>query len=145
MRLKVTYRESGATPDHHDVLITADARTTPHDVAGALWVGAGHEGAPPPSLTLRVVADRATRTLAPTEPLADSGIVSGGVVEVAYEPERTRSRGPAGATLTVVAGPDAGLTVPLPVGSSDVGRSAECDVRLTDPTVSKVHARVNVG
>ena len=145
MRLKVTYREAGASREHRDVAITADARTTPRDVAAALWTGAGHDGPVPPGLTLRVVQERSTRALDPAEPLADSGVASGGVVEVAYAQERSRSRGPAGATLVVVDGPDEGLSVPLPVGSSDVGRSTECDVRLTDPTVSKVHVRINVG
>lgn len=145
MRLKVSYRERGAQPERRDVAITADARTTPRDAATALWFGAGHTADGGGRLTLRVVGARGSRSLDPHQPLVDGGVVSGDVVEVAFAEDRSALRGPAGATLTVVAGPDVGLSVPLPVGSSDIGRSTECDVRLNDPTVSGVHARINVG
>ncbi len=46
--------------------------------------------------------------------------------------------GPLRAKLVVVSGPDEGLEIPL-VGSIEVGTDAECDMALTDPTVSGKH------
>ena len=47
-------------------------------------------------------------------------------------------------SLEVVAGPDAGLTHMLTAGSLTLGTGAECDVRLTDPSVSRLHATVDL-
>lgn len=44
--------------------------------------------------------------------------------------------------LRVIGGPDAGLVVDLPVGSKTIGRSADCDLVLTDADVSRRHVRV---
>ena len=44
----------------------------------------------------------------------------------------------------VVAGPDAGTVVPLPPGSTRVGRAVEATVRIADPDVSRVHAELSV-
>lgn len=46
------------------------------------------------------------------------------------------------ALLVVSPGPQQGLRVPLPAGSSVVGRGADCDIRLDDPTVSRRHAKL---
>ncbi len=46
--------------------------------------------------------------------------------------------------LRVVSGPDAGVEVPLPEGSSRIGRAPDCQVRLTDRRVSKQHARIDI-
>jgi serine/threonine protein kinase len=49
------------------------------------------------------------------------------------------------AQLVVVAGPDAGLVCPLPAQRLLlVGRGSRCDVRLSDPAVSRVHCRLEL-
>lgn len=46
-------------------------------------------------------------------------------------------------SLTVIAGPDSGRICALkPGGVLLVGRGAQCDLRLTDPGVSRVHCRL---
>lgn len=45
--------------------------------------------------------------------------------------------------LFVIAGPDAGLTFDIP-SNCFVGRDANCTVVLSDPTVSSVHARLDI-
>jgi DNA segregation ATPase FtsK/SpoIIIE, S-DNA-T family len=53
---------------------------------------------------------------------------------------------PSGALeLQVVGGPDAGRVVGLGQGDLVIGRSAACGLALTDPDVSRRHARVTVG
>ena len=56
-----------------------------------------------------------------------------------------RDRGTAAATLSVLSGPDAGREFPLAEGTSVIGRDASCDVQLTDPLISKRHARITIG
>jgi len=47
-----------------------------------------------------------------------------------------------GATVAVEEGPDAGKTFALSKRSSTIGRLDDRDIRLTDPTVSREHARI---
>ncbi|MEJ5887536.1 FtsK/SpoIIIE domain-containing protein [Pseudokineococcus marinus] len=61
------------------------------------------------------------------------------------EPSRTGpGRGAGVLHLHVVAGPDAGLVVPLPPGRHVLGRGAGADVRLDDPRLSRRHLRLDV-
>lgn len=48
------------------------------------------------------------------------------------------------AELTVTAGPDKGLTIPLGLSSIVIGSSGECDLVLHDPAVSSRHARIEM-
>ena len=60
---------------------------------------------------------------------------------------RTNRRGPsdgAVATLNVVDGPDAPKQFSLRRGTNYIGRGRDSDIRLSDPLVSKRHAKVNV-
>jgi S-DNA-T family DNA segregation ATPase FtsK/SpoIIIE len=50
-----------------------------------------------------------------------------------------------GHRLVVVAGPDAGHTMPLGRAPVCVGRASECDLTLSDPRVSRRHAEVTLG
>ncbi|MCI2417918.1 FHA domain-containing protein [Saccharopolyspora sp. K220] len=51
---------------------------------------------------------------------------------------------PVGGTgLVVTRGPYAGVTIPVSVGVSTVGRSRDCDVTLDSPTVSRCHAQIH--
>ncbi|MBI4859932.1 MAG: sigma 54-interacting transcriptional regulator [Candidatus Riflebacteria bacterium] len=46
-------------------------------------------------------------------------------------------------TLSVVSGPDTGHTVTIEGRSVKIGKGGECDLRLTDSSVSKVHALIS--
>jgi DNA segregation ATPase FtsK/SpoIIIE, S-DNA-T family len=80
--------------------------------------------------------------------LADSDLRSGDVVDVVAvsrawladpgPPARPRAR------LRVVAGPDLGLEVGLLGDVATIGRAASCTVVLSDPMVSRRHARLQI-
>ena len=129
------------------VAIVADGTATANDVATAI-ASAGLEalvdvGDRP--LTLQVVGDYTTRrTLTPDTPLAESGVSSGTTLTVVQDGDGD-ARAPIGAVLRVVGGLDRGVEVPLRAGTSYLGRTADCQVRLQDPRVSKRHARLIVG
>lgn len=87
------------------------------------------------------------RVVPPATPLGVAGIRSGATIAVTGVGDAFTSAGlsgPPAATLTVVEGPDAGRSFPLTAGTNLVGRARDCEVRLSDPMVSKHHARVNV-
>lgn len=143
MRLKLTYRRQGGKAV--DILVTCDAAAKVSDVAEFLVV-ADPFGPPPgrSGLPTLAIQDRQTRVLDPRALVAESGIRSGdcvGVVRGAYAAPQRES---AAATLRVVTGPDRGKEFPLRRGSNLIGRTNDCLVVLTDPMVSREHARINV-
>lgn len=123
-----------------DVLITAPAGTalaavanglaaavSGPDVSGSVVLYAGQE---------RLDAQR--RTLG-EPPLVDGAVLS---LQVPHEDESPGAD--AAAQLHVVAGPDAGGVHLLHGGRIRIGRSAEADVPLDDPDVSRLHCAVTV-
>ena len=148
MRLQLVLRRPGAVVEESVVRVTADATTTVAAMARAL--ASGPEGAPPSDpapLTLRVrdFAGGGSVTLPPDAPVIDTGLRSGATVELTYPtPAGPDARGPATALVKIIGGPDAGLDVPIARGSARVGRAPGSDIRLGDPRVSKLHARINV-
>lgn len=152
MRIKLTLlRAEGRTTN---LAVTADATATVGDVAISLFAGdPAHKGAPVPErLTLRVSEYGATgagRTLDPASDLLTGGLRSGSTVALVQSSREHaaagRGAGPAAAILRVLSGPDTGREFPLPDGVSTLGRDRDMDVRLTDPLVSKRHARITVG
>ena len=146
MKLRVTLR-APMSAESHNIQITADATATVHDVAAALAGALGHE-AVSPRLSLRVIdtLTGAGRVVGAQLTLMDSGVQSGALLELGDDDSSMSGRGAeAAAVLHVIAGPDRGIEVQLPFGSSDVGRAATCHVQLTDPRVSKKHARILIG
>ena len=146
VRTRVTLRRpAGASAD---IVITTEAGATVGEVAEAL---ARAEGAAPlAGLTLQVEAPGGvTRTLLRHVSVADAGLRAGSTVAVVPSQDRHGGSGVdprlSFARLTVVAGPDAGVRLHLAQGVTTVGRAEGNDVRLADPRVSKVHARVLVG
>lgn len=161
MKIKVTLeRPGGAT----DLVLTADADATVGDVADALArrdpgraasaEDAGLAGgtalspgaAPGGGARTLSVAESGRVTLDPDLALADSGIKSG--VRLAVIPAGDRYADKSGrpvARITVLQGPDSGRQVSLGPGNQTIGRSAECDLRLTDTLVSRRHVRVFLG
>ncbi|GAA1744673.1 FtsK/SpoIIIE domain-containing protein [Nostocoides vanveenii] len=146
MRIRLTLRRPDGS--RANVQIVADGTATAGDMAAAL--AAGEDGRADPGrrdLTLRLLGSRGEgATLAPATPVLEAGLRSGATVELAHAAAAGKAdRGSVGALLRVVTGPNSGLEVQLPIGSSDFGRSHDCDVRVNDPLVSKRHARINVG
>ena len=153
MRTRLTYRRPVADRTVEvDVVVTADAGATVADVADTFVRAeavAGRVVSGPVTLALSPPDGGAPRTLASRAGLAEAGLRAGstvGLTPVVDEPSGTGvAPQDAHARLTVVSGPDAGLEVHLPRGTTTIGRGRHCDVRLTDATVSTTHARVVVG
>ncbi|HEY5882280.1 MAG TPA: FtsK/SpoIIIE domain-containing protein [Nakamurella sp.] len=146
-----------------DLAATVDATVTVGDLAAALdrcdpdrefrrEPGPG-ERAGPSRLSLRVQSGGSTTgqstVLSADLPLSVSGLRSGSLVSLTAVSDRFTGprgdRGTAAASLSVLSGPDAGQEFPLAEGTSVIGRDTGCDVRLTDPLVSKRHARITIG
>ncbi|BDZ39629.1 FtsK/SpoIIIE domain-containing protein [Microbacterium suwonense] len=148
MKLKLTlHREAGPV----DLAVTADATATVADVAARLLAGdPTRRSTAPSNATLHILdasAPQGSRPLAPQTTVAEAGLLSGMHVRVApaAAPEPTGDTGSrAVARLRVLSGPDAGQEFPLPAGATVVGRDRDVGVRLTDPMISKRHARINV-
>ncbi|CAL9431459.1 hypothetical protein SUDANB106_02083 [Streptomyces sp. enrichment culture] len=132
-----------------DVLVTAPAGTTLSAVTGALAAAAASAGAAPAAGSGEAVAvfSGAQRLDAGRQMLGVPPLVDGAVVSL-YGPTAPWGHGPAPAgaraRLHVVAGPDAGGVHLLRGGQVRVGRSAEADVPLHDPDVSRLHCMVTV-
>src|SRR5438105_870367 len=63
-----------------------------------------------------------------------------------YTSDRERSvLNLASIVLKVVEGPDAGLQISVTGRSVTIGKGPACDLRLTDPSVSRVHAAIAHG
>ncbi len=141
MRLKLTLRRPSGPAD---LIVDVDGATTVGALADVLLrsdpAGTGSTStAAAPTLTVESVAQPGL-TLDPALTVADAGIASGQYVTLTAAPRSTA----AAAMLTVLAGPDAGQSFELSRGVSTVGRDDSCTVTLTDPLVSKNHARIVV-
>lgn len=143
MRLRVRLLRVGG--DVEDVEVTADANARVGDVARALASrdphGDGGRRSGTVTLGVRGAGAEGFVTLEAADRLSDLGIASGSDVRVEEPAGPSRK---AVARLRVVAGPDAGRTFPLPVGTSMVGRDKSCELVLADAAVSKRHARLVV-
>ncbi|MFI5973767.1 FHA domain-containing protein [Streptomyces sp. NPDC051452] len=133
-----------------DVLVTAPTGTDLAAVASALAgavTGAGEGGtgrdAGGAPVVLYAGADRLDprRSTLGEPPLVDGAVLSLGA-PAAPEPHPELDDAPT--QLHVVAGPDAGGVHLLHGGRITVGRSAEADVPLDDPDVSRLHCAVTV-
>ncbi|ATL28153.1 FHA domain-containing protein [Streptomyces formicae] len=121
-----------------DVLVTAPAGTALAAVASGLATAVAGTDAP---LVLYADAERldAQRCTIGEPPLTDGAVLSlGAPAEPGPEPAG------AAAQLHVVAGPDAGGVHLLHGGQIRVGRSADADVPLDDPDVSRLHCAVTL-
>ncbi|MGW5369965.1 FHA domain-containing protein, partial [Streptomyces sp. NPDC004011] len=132
-----------------DVLVTAPAGTDLAAVASGLAAavagegGAGRDATAAP-VVLSAGAERldARRRVLGEPPLVDGAVLSLGA-PAAAEPHPELDDAPT--QLHVVAGPDAGGVHLLHGGRITVGRSADADVPLDDPDVSRLHCAVTVG
>lgn len=144
MKWKLTL-QAGDRPD--DIVITADATATVGQIAERLKVSHPRRALASvvgTQLTLRANPGTAHERLVPPETaMGESGIRSGDVVSVTGAAGSAAPRSSV-ATLNVRRGSDAGRTFQLGGGTSFLGRERSCDVRLSDPMVSKRHARINI-
>ncbi|WP_190201559.1 FHA domain-containing protein, partial [Streptomyces djakartensis] len=126
-----------------DVLVTAPAGTALAAVASALaQVVQGGDGSGSPVLYAGEQRLDTQRCTLGEPPLTDGAVLS---VGAPGEPEPHPELADAPAQLQVVAGPDAGGVHLLHGGEIRIGRSADADVPLDDPDVSRLHCAVTVG
>ncbi|MEV7287958.1 FHA domain-containing protein [Streptomyces sp. NPDC093252] len=127
-----------------DVLVTAPAGTALAAVASALAAAvAGEAGADRGPVVLFSGAERldTQRCTLGEPPLVDGAVLS---VGAPADPEPHPELDDAPARLDVIAGPDAGGVHLLHGGQVTVGRSADADVPLDDPDVSRLHCAVTL-
>ncbi len=145
MKLKLTSQRPDSS--RTDIVVTADAVATVGSIADAIARRdpAARDASPEPR-TLAVVSPAGGQVvLDPATYVSDAKLASGEYVQpvpVASSPARETA--PVSAILRVTAGPDAGREFQLRRGSFVIGRDADVDVQLSDPLVSKRHARVEV-
>ncbi|MDO5681788.1 MAG: FtsK/SpoIIIE domain-containing protein [Propionibacteriaceae bacterium] len=147
MKIRILFRDPSKPARTATLQITADGTATCGDVARVLALGPTGDSPLPEGgpLTLRQVGHgvEPTRTLPPGGTLLSSGLQSGSVVELAYASQADSGpRRQTAALVRVTSGPDERVEVPLPTGTFRIGRSPDCDIRLTDGMVSKEHALV---
>ncbi|MFF6873769.1 FHA domain-containing protein [Streptomyces sp. NPDC012474] len=125
-----------------DVLVTAPAGTALAAVASALvQVVSGGDVSGAPVLYAGEQRLDTQRCTLGEPPLTDGAVLS---VGAPGEPEPHPELEDAPAQLQVVAGPDAGGVHLLHGGEIRIGRSADADVPLDDPDVSRLHCAVTV-
>ncbi|MFP3992403.1 FHA domain-containing protein, partial [Streptomyces sp. E11-3] len=144
IRLTVLGPQSGRTARAFDVracdvLVTAPAGTALAAVASGLAKAVG--GADGPA---QIYAG--SERLDPQRcVLGEPPLIDGAVLSLHSPAEPAPSTDGAAARLHVVAGPDAGGVHLLHGGRVTIGRSADADVPLDDPDVSRLHCAVTVG
>ncbi|MFE9258242.1 FtsK/SpoIIIE domain-containing protein [Streptomyces sp. NPDC006879] len=135
---------AGSTGTACDLLVTAPAGTPLAAVAGSLAsavAGADTGGGP---TVLYAAAERLDpqRSVLGEPPLIDGAVLS---LHAPLTPEAVTAADSARAQLHVIAGPDAGGVHLLHGGQIHIGRSADADVPLDDPDVSRLHCVVTLG
>ncbi|MFD0023550.1 FHA domain-containing protein [Streptomyces sp. NPDC058382] len=144
IRLTVLAPRSGQTPARAcDVLVTAPAGTALAAVASSL---AAAVSGPDGSLGSGAVVLFAGRERLDTQrcALGEPPLVDGAVLSLQSPGEDETVDDAVPARLHVIAGPDAGGVHLLHGGRIRIGRSAEADVPLDDPDVSRLHCAVTV-
>ncbi|MCG7207124.1 FHA domain-containing protein [Streptomyces arenae] len=133
-----------------DVLVTAPAGTDLAAVASGLAaavtgdgsLGGREQSSAPVVLYAGVERLDARRRILGEPPLVDGAVLSLGA-PAAPEPHPELDDAPT--QLHVIAGPDAGGVHLLHGGQITIGRSADADIPLDDPDVSRLHCAVTVG
>uniref|UniRef100_UPI00117FA462 FHA domain-containing protein n=1 Tax=Streptomyces sp. JHA26 TaxID=1917143 RepID=UPI00117FA462 len=134
----------GAPAASCDVLVTAPAGTALAAIASALAAAVpGGDGQGSGQVVLYAGAQRldAQRSTLGEPPLIDGAVLCLGAPG---EPDPHTDPADVPAQLHVVAGPDAGGVHLLHGGQIRLGRSADADVALDDPDVSRMHCAVTV-
>ncbi|MFE7126097.1 FHA domain-containing protein [Streptomyces sp. NPDC057617] len=124
-----------------DVLVTAPAGTALAAVASGLATAVS---GPDASGAVVLYAGR-ERLDAQRRTLGEPPLIDGAVLSLQVPGEDDAPADDAPTQLHVVAGPDAGGVHLLHGGRIRIGRSADADVPLDDPDVSRIHCAVTVG
>ncbi|MET9908895.1 FHA domain-containing protein [Streptomyces sp. NPDC006476] len=150
MQIRLTVVDPLGPPDRArgraascDVLVTAPAGTALAAVASALASAVSGDASAAGSVVLYADGERLDdrRCTLGEPPLIDGAVLALGAPA---EPEPHPELDEAPTQLHVVAGPDAGGVHLLHGGEIRIGRSADADVPLDDPDVSRVHCAVTV-
>lgn len=149
MDLKLTVRRPGGV-DASDVMVTCDATATASSIARAIAERDPNKSfkGDPSVFTIRVDGPGATRVLRHDMPLAESGVRSGDFVSLVPSSGRYRDGSDGRSTVTTLlieSGPNAGKRFNLAAGGAMIGRDPLAEVSLSDPLVSKRHARLSIG
>lgn len=145
MKLKLTFERPGGRPAA-DLLVNVDASATVGAVADYLAEADPDGGVTASGTSTLAVVGQSRSSISRSTRLAESGIVSGSTVRLAQiDTGDAPSLHQVSGVVTVFAGPDEGREYPVPAGSSIIGRDRSCEVRLSDPMVSRQHARLNLG
>jgi DNA segregation ATPase FtsK/SpoIIIE, S-DNA-T family len=144
--LVATLDSSATVGDLATYLVHADPRRLRAEAVGGVEVGglggaAGAEAAGNDELTLAVVG-RGHRVLDPGLTLPESGLRAGVTVAVTRRSQSGADAGPSVAVALVVAGPDSGKEFPLWCGTAYIGREHGVQIRLSDSSVSRRHAKL---
>ncbi|ARF55557.1 FHA domain-containing protein [Streptomyces gilvosporeus] len=144
IRLTVLGPRSGHPARACDVLVTAPAGTALATVAGSLAASVAGPGAEAGSgpVVLYAGSERLDpqRAAIGEPPLIDGAVLT--LQGPGPAPAHGLPHGPA--RLRIVSGPDAGGVHLLHGGQIRIGRSADADVPLDDPDVSRLHCAVTV-
>ena len=140
MKIKVTYRR--AEQLETDLVITCDATATVGAVAAYLMASDPDQATQVLGDVTLYLPEEGDRILQMDTAVMDSGLKSGQVVSVIRASSAIVTDRPAAATLTVLEGLEKGRTFSLTEGPNLIGRSQDAQVRLTDPLVSRNHARL---
>jgi len=142
MKIKFTLQRPAGPVD---LAATVDSAATVGDLAAHLLAADPARRPGPPSTATPTLTLAGGPTLDPRQPLGESPLRSGAEVSVsAAGGSYVDAHSETAAVVRVVDGPDAGKEFPLARGSSIVGRERGVEVRLSDPMVSRRHARINV-
>ena len=149
IRLTVLGPRSGHTTRTCDVLVTAPAGTALAAVAGSLAASVAGSGADVGGAgggSGPVVLYAGPERLDPQRAaLGEPPLIDGAVLSLqAPGPAPAHGLPHGSARLRVVSGPDAGGVHLLHGGQIRIGRSADADVPLDDPDVSRLHCAVTV-
>ncbi|MBT2491193.1 FHA domain-containing protein [Streptomyces sp. ISL-96] len=143
IRLTVLAPRSGQSPHRTcDVLVTAPSGTALAAVASGLAAAVSAPGSAPETTGAVVVYAGQERLDAQRCALGEPPLVDGATLSLytpTAEPEGTTQT-----QLHVVAGPDAGGVHFLHGGQIRIGRSADADIPLDDPDVSRLHCAVTL-
>ncbi|GGU89194.1 hypothetical protein GCM10010211_64700 [Streptomyces albospinus] len=148
IRLTVLGPRSGHTTRACDVLVTAPAGTALAAVAGSLAASVAGTGADVGATggSAPVVLYAGSERLDPQRAaIGEPPLIDGAVLSLqGAGPAPAHGLPHGSARLRVVSGPDAGGVHLLHGGQIRIGRSADADVPLDDPDVSRLHCAVTV-
>ena len=143
MRLRLTLDDRDRDGSR-DVQVTVDALATIGDIAAELAGPTGAHAAPS-TLSVKFPGEATSHVLNPLLSISESALRSGASVSVVADANRwtTAATIPV-AEVVIVSGPDAGQVFLINAGANFVGSDPACQVRLTDPDVSRRHASITV-